>query len=149
MGGLCAGRADVLYYIRHMARALLFSAALPPASTAAVLAALDIIETEPDRRAALWKNTTTLLSGLRELKFTTGKSESPVIPLIVGDEMRLAMFWRGLFDGGVFSNAAVSPAVEPDRALIPLSLMATHTTEQLEFSLDVMAKTGRQQGILG
>ena len=63
--------------------------------------------------------------------------------------MRLAMFWRGLFDGGVFSNAAVSPAVEPDRALIRLSLMATHTTEQLEFSLDVMAKTGRQQGILG
>jgi 8-amino-7-oxononanoate synthase len=148
IGGFVAGNADVLYYVRHMARALLFSAALPPASTAAVLAALDIIETEPERRAVLWKNTNKLLSGLRSLKFTTGKSESPVIPLIVGDEMRLALFWRGLFDGGVFSNAAVSPAVEPDRALIRLSLMATHTTEQLDFALDVMERTGREQGIL-
>jgi 8-amino-7-oxononanoate synthase len=148
IGGFVAGSTDVLYYIRHMARALLFSAALPPASTAAVLAALDVIESEPERRAALWRNTKTLLSGLKELRFTTGKSESPVIPLIVGDEMRLAMFWRGLFDGGVFSNAAVSPAVEPDRALIRLSLMATHTDEQLDFALDVMGRTGHEQGIL-
>jgi 8-amino-7-oxononanoate synthase len=148
IGGFVAGNADVLYYIRHMARALLFSAALPPASTAAVLAALDIVESEPERRAVLWKNTNKLLNGLRSLQFTTGKSESPVIPLIVGDEMRLALFWRGLFDGGVFSNAAVSPAVEPDRALIRLSLMATHTTEQLDFALDVMERTGREQGIL-
>jgi 7-keto-8-aminopelargonate synthetase-like enzyme len=85
---------------------------------------------------------------LKELKFTTGKSESPVIPLIVGDEMRLATFWRGLYDGGVFSNAAVSPAVEPDRALIRLSLMATHTDEHLDFALNVMDRTGREQGIL-
>jgi 8-amino-7-oxononanoate synthase len=148
IGGFVAGPADVVYYIRHMARALLFSAALPPASTAAVLAALDIIESEPERRSALWKNTNTLLSGLKELKFTTGKSESPVIPLIVGDEMRLATFWRGLYDGGVFSNAAVSPAVEPDRALIRLSLMATHTDEHLAFALNVMDRTGREQGIL-
>ncbi len=148
IGGFVAGNADVLYYIRHMARALLFSAALPPASTAAVLAALNIIENEPERRTALWKNTNILLAGLKELNFTTGKSASPVIPLIVGDEMRLAFFWRGLFDGGVFSNAAVSPAVEPDRALIRLSLMATHTTNHLEFALDVMGQTGRLQGIL-
>ncbi len=148
IGGFVAGSTEAMYYIRHMARALLFSAALPPASTAAALAALDIIETEPELRRHLWKNTGTLLGGLTDLRFTTGKSESPVIPLIVGDEMRLAYFWRGLFDGGVFTNAAVSPAVEPDRALIRLSLMATHTDDQLGRALDVMGRVGREQSLL-
>jgi 8-amino-7-oxononanoate synthase len=148
IGGFVSASADAIYYIRHMARALLFSAALPPASTAAALASLDIIETEPERRAVLWENTRFLLSGLNELRFTTGRSASPVIPLIVGDEIRLALFWRGLFDGGVFTNAAVSPAVEPDRALIRLSLMATHTHEQLGRALSIMERTGKHQGIL-
>ena len=148
IGGFVAGSKDAMYYIRHMARSLLFSAALPPASTAAALAALNIIETEPERRASLWENTNVLLTGLKKLRFTTGKSESPVIPLIVGDEMRLAYFWRGLFDRGVFTNAAVSPAVEPDRALIRLSLMATHTKDHLHRALDVMETTGREQGLL-
>ncbi len=148
IGGFVAADADVIYYVRHMARALLFSAALPPASTAAALAALDVIEQEPERRAKLWENTNFLLAGLKALGFTTGRSESPVIPLIVGDEIRLALFWRGLFDGGVFTNAAVSPAVEPDRALIRLSLMATHTPEHLCRALEVMERTGQLQGLL-
>lgn len=148
IGGFVAGDADIIYYIRHMARALLFSAALPPASTAAAKAALDIIEREPERRAKLWENTRFLQSGLKELNFVTGNSESPIIPLIVGDEMRLATFWRGLFDGGVFTNAAVSPAVEPDKALIRTSLMATHTSAQLSRALEVMGETGRRQGLL-
>jgi 8-amino-7-oxononanoate synthase len=148
IGGFVAANADVVYWIRHMARAMLFSAALPPASAAAALASLDIIQNEPDRRAHLWDNTNFLLGGLKELGFTTGKSESPVIPLIVGEELRLALFWRGLYDGGVFTNAAVSPAVEPDRALIRLSLMATHTLDHLTFALDVMERTGKSQGIL-
>ena len=148
IGGFVAATTEVIYYIRHMARALLFSAALPPASAAAALAALDIIEQEPERRERLWENTRYLQNGLKQLQFSIGKSESPVVPLIVGDEMRLAMFWRGLFDGGVFTNAAVSPAVEPDRALIRTSLMATHTSRQLDFALDVMGATGKRQGIL-
>lgn len=148
IGGFVAASADVIYYIRHMARALLFSAALPPASAAAALASLDVIETEPERRDSLWANTRFLLNGLRELGFTTGKSDSPVIPLIVGDEFLLARFWRGLFDGGVFTNAAVSPAVEPDRALIRTSLMATHTVDQLRFALDVMHAVGVELGVL-
>jgi len=148
IGGFVAAKADVIYYIRHMARALLFSAALPPASTAAALAALDVIETEPERRERLWENTRFLLTGLKDLGFTTGKSDSPVIPLIVGDEFLLVRFWRGLFDGGVFTNAAVSPAVEPDRALIRTSLMATHTVEQLQRALDVMAMVGQELGVL-
>ncbi|HEX5417471.1 MAG TPA: aminotransferase class I/II-fold pyridoxal phosphate-dependent enzyme [Chloroflexota bacterium] len=148
IGGFVAANADVIYYIRHMARALLFSAALPPASAAAALASLDVIETEPERRESLWANTRFLLGGLRDLGFTTGRSDSPVIPLIVGDEFLLARFWRGLFDGGVFTNAAVSPAVEPDRALIRTSLMATHTVEQLQFALDVMQTVGIELGVL-
>ncbi|HVB97362.1 MAG TPA: aminotransferase class I/II-fold pyridoxal phosphate-dependent enzyme [Chloroflexota bacterium] len=148
IGGFVAGETDIIYYIRHMARALLFSAALPPASTAAALAALDIIEGEPELRASLWENTRYLQRGLNDLHFQTGHSNSPVIPLIVGDEMRLALFWRGLFDGGVFTNAAVSPAVEPDRALIRTSLMATHTKAHLDYALDVMGATGKSQGIL-
>lgn len=148
IGGFVAADADVIYWIRHMARAMLFSAALPPASVAAAMASLEIIENEPERRVQLWNNTNFLLDGLKELGFTTGKSESPVIPLIVGEEMRLAYFWRGLYDGGVFTNAAVSPAVEPDRALIRLSLMATHTIDHLTYALDVMERTGKSQGIL-
>ncbi|MBX6770520.1 MAG: pyridoxal phosphate-dependent aminotransferase family protein [Chloroflexi bacterium] len=148
IGGFVAGSKDVIYYIRHMARALLFSASLPPASAAAALAALDIIENEPERRERLWENTRFLQRGLKELRFSTGNSESPIIPLIVGDEMRLAWFWKGLFDGGVFTNAAVSPAVEPDRALIRTSLMATHTVDQLTYALEVMEATGKRQGLL-
>lgn len=148
IGGFVAANGEVIHWIRHMARAMLFSAALPPASAGAALAALDIIEREPERREHLWNNTNYLLGGLKELGFTTGKSESPVIPLIVGEEMRLAYFWRGLYDGGVFTNAAVSPAVEPDRALIRLSLMATHTLDHLTYALDVMERTGKAQGIL-
>ena len=148
IGGFVAGETDIIYYIRHMARALLFSAALPPASTAAALAALDIIESEPGLRDSLWENTRYFQRGLNDLHFQTGHSSSPVIPLIVGDEMRLALFWRGLFDRGVFTNAAVSPAVEPDRALIRTSLMASHTKEHLDYALDVMGTTGKSQGIL-
>src|SRR5579883_904866 len=148
IGGFVAGSKDVIYYIRHMARALLFSASLPPASAAAALAALDIIENEQERRERLWENTRFLQRGLKELRFSTGNSESPIIPLIVGDEMRLAWFWKGLFDGGVFTNAAVSPAVEPDRALIRTSLMATHTVDQLTYALEVMEATGKRQGLL-
>lgn len=148
IGGFVAADAEVVYYIKHMARAMLFSAALPPASTAAALAALDVIEEEPERRTRLWDNTKLLLDGLKELGFTTGKTESPVIPLIIGEELRLALFWRGLFDNGVFTNAAVSPAVEPDRALIRLSLMATHTPEHLRCALAVMEEVGKQQGLL-
>jgi len=148
IGGFVAGETDIIYYIRHMARALLFSAALPPASTAAALAALDIIESEPGLRDSLWENTRYFQRGLNDLHFQTGHSSSPVIPLIVGDEMRLALFWRGLFDRGVFTNAAVSPAVEPDRALIRTSLMASHTKEHLDYALDVMGATGKSQGIL-
>jgi 8-amino-7-oxononanoate synthase len=148
IGGFVAADARVVDWIRHTARSFLFSAALPPASVAAALAALRIIEEEPERRSRLWENTQFLRENLKRLGFTTGKSESPVIPLIIGDEMRLARFWKGLFDRGVFTNAVASPAVEPDNALIRLSLMATHTREHLILALDRMGAVGREQGLL-
>lgn len=148
-GGYLAGDADVIYYVKHAARPFLFTAAIPPASAAAALAALDIIETEPERRARLWQNVHKMKRWYDELGFHTGSSESPVIPLIVGEETRLAKFWRRLFDLGVFTNAAVSPAVEPDRALIRTSYMATHTDEHLTTAIEVAQRAGKELGIIG
>lgn len=143
IGGFVAGDAEVIYYIRHMARSFLFSAAIPPASAAAALAALDVIESDSERREQLWKNTRFMKKSLDELGFDTGNSESPIIPLIVGDDLRVGAFWKTLFDGGVFANAAVAPAVEPDRGLIRTSYMATHTSAHLERALDILEKAGR------
>ena len=147
-GGYVAGDADVIYYIRHLARPLLFTAAIPPASAAAALAALDVIETEPERRARLWENSNKMKRWYDELGFCTGGTQSPIIPLVIGEEMRLAQFWRRLFDLGVFTNAAVAPAVEPDRALIRTSYMATHTDSHLTAAIEIVGQAGRELGLI-
>lgn len=147
-GGYVAGDEDVIYYVRHMARPFLFTAAIPPSSAAAALAALDVIETEPERRAKLWDNVHKMKRWYDELGFCTAGSQSPVIPLVVGEEMRLARFWRRLFDLGVFANAAVSPAVEPDHALIRTSYMATHTDEHLTRAIEIAAQAGKELGLV-
>jgi 8-amino-7-oxononanoate synthase len=148
IGGFIAADADVIYFIKHNGRAFLFSASLPPASTAAALAALDIIETEPDRRERLWANARRMKKELAGLGFNTGDSKSPVIPIIVGEEIRLATFWRRLLDAGVYTNAAVTPAVEPDRALIRTSYMATHEDKHLDRALEIFAKVGKQCSLI-
>lgn len=148
IGGFIAADADVIYFIKHNGRAFLFSASLPPASTAAALAALDIIETEPERRERLWANTRKMKKELAGLGFNTGDSKSPVIPIIVGEEIRLATFWRRLLDAGVYANAAVTPAVEPDRALIRTSYMATHEDKHLDRALEIIAKVGKQCSLI-
>ena len=148
IGGFIAAEADVIYFIKHNGRAFLFSASLPPASTAAALAALDIIETEPERRERLWANTRKMKKELAGLGFNTGDSKSPVIPIIVGEEIRLATFWRRLLDAGVYANAAVTPAVEPDRALIRTSYMATHEDKHLDRALEIIAKVGKQCSLI-
>jgi 8-amino-7-oxononanoate synthase len=148
IGGFIAADADVIYFIKHNGRAFLFSASLPPASTAAALAALDIIETEPERRERLWANARRMKKELAGLGFNTGDSKSPVIPIIVGEEIRLATFWRRLLDAGVYTNAAVTPAVEPDRALIRTSYMATHEDKHLDRALEIIAKVGKQCSLI-
>ena len=147
-GGFVAGDEDVIYYIKHNARPMIFSAAIPPTQAAAALAALDIIEREPERRVQLWENVHRLKRGVDELGFNTGNSMSPIVPIIIGDEYQLIFFWKRLFEQGLFTNAAVPPSVEPGRALIRMSCIATHKPEHVDRALSILEATGREFGLL-
>jgi len=148
LGGFVAGDESVIKWIKHTARALIFSASIPPANAAAVLAALDIIESEPERRENLWKNARRIQHDFRELGFDIGRTETPVVSIKVGEDMDAFFFWKALFDNGVFANTAISPAVPPGHALIRTSYTATHTSEQLDRVVEVMAKVGRERGLI-
>lgn len=148
IGGFIAGDADVIHYIKHFARSLIFSASPPPASIAAVSAAIDIIESEPERIERLWKNTHKMLKGFKDLGFEVGPSETPIIPIIVGEDETAFRFVMMLQEEGVFANVAVSPAVPPGKALIRTSYMATHTEEQLDYVLEAFKKIGKALGII-
>jgi 8-amino-7-oxononanoate synthase len=148
LGGFIAGPAHVIEYIQHHARSLIFSASMPPPNIATVEAALEIIQNEPERRERLWENTGYMRQGLKHLGFDTGLSETPVIPVVIGDDMLTFRFWRELFDEGVYTNPVISPAVPPGRALLRTSMMATHTREQLDRALSAFEKVGRRLGIL-
>ncbi|HMK60262.1 MAG TPA: pyridoxal phosphate-dependent aminotransferase family protein [Dissulfurispiraceae bacterium] len=148
IGGFIAGDDDVIHYIKHMARALIFSASPPPASVAAVSAALDIIDSEPERIARLWDNTRRMLQSFKTLGFQIGPSETPIIPIIVGADETAFKMAIALQEEGVFANVAVSPAVPPGKALIRTSYMATHTDEQLDKVLEAFKKVGRAMGII-
>jgi len=149
VGGFVAGDATVIDYLRHHARPGIFSAALPPACAAAALAAIEVLDREPERLWRLWKNTEHLRRGLVELGFDTGASQSPVIPVVVGEDATAFRMVRRLQDAGVFVNCVVSPAVPRGRAMIRTSLMATHTPEQLDRGLEAFATVGRELGVLG
>ena len=144
IGGFVASEKDVIHYLKHHARALMFSAAMPPYAVATVHAALQIIRSEPERRMSLLKNADYLRDGLKNLGFDTATSETPIIPVVIGDFMKTFQFWRGLYDNGVFSNCVVAPAVPPNACRIRTSLIATHTTAQLDRVLDVFQKVGKQ-----
>jgi 8-amino-7-oxononanoate synthase len=148
IGGFIAASEDVVHYVKHFARSLIFSASPPPASVASVSTAIDIIEEEPQRRERLWYNTNKMLNGLRSLGFDTGKSETPVIPVIVGADQKAFTMARMLHDKGIFANVAVSPAVPTDMALIRTSYMATHTDEQLDRVLKAFEEVGKVLGII-
>jgi len=148
VGGFVVGDRDVINYVKHRARSLMFTAAPPPASVAAALAAVDIIEAEPERRERLWENTRFMMESLRAMGFDCGDSRTPVIPVVVGedpDAFRMAM---RLQEEGVFVNAVVSPATPPGRALLRTSYMATHTREQLSRALEAFRKVGREMGLI-
>jgi 8-amino-7-oxononanoate synthase len=144
IGGFVASDEVVIHYLKHHARALMFSAAMPPYAVATVHAALKIIQDEPERRVNLLKNADYLRDGLKNLGFDTATSETPIIPVVIGDFMKTFQFWRGLYDNGVFANCVVAPAVPPNACRIRTSLIATHTTAQLDRVLDVFAKVGKQ-----
>jgi len=148
LGGFIAADNSVINYIKHFSREFIFSASIPPSATAAALAALDIIESEPDRRNNLWRTARRMLREFKSLGFDTRHSETPIIPLLIGEDMDTFKFWKALFDNGVFANPTISPAVAPGMALIRTSYTATHTDEQLDRVLEVFKKVGKQMGII-
>lgn len=148
LGGFVVGDEDVIHYIKHQARALIFSASITPASTAAVLAALDVIETEPERHAQLWRNVKRMKAGLEGMGFNTLGSRTPVIPVLAGDDATTFSIWKALFDRGIYTNPVITPAVPPGRGLIRTSYMSTHTDQQLDRVLETFEEVGRAFGLI-
>jgi 8-amino-7-oxononanoate synthase len=148
LGGFVAGDQVVIDYVKHFARSLIFSASIPPANAAAALAALEVIRSEPERRERLWKISERVHRALREMGFDTGRSETPIIPIIVGNDRKTFDFWRSLFDEGVFTNPVVSPGVAPQESRLRTSYMATHTEAQIDRVLAALKKCGRKMGII-
>ena len=149
VGGFVAGDTKVIDFIKHNARSLMFSAAPPPASVASVIKALEIIEREPERRADLWENTHYMKREFAGMGYDTGNSASPVIPLLVGEDVTAFKMTFRLQEEGVFANPVVSPGVPPGRAMMRTSYMATHTRDQLDRALEIFRKVGREMGIIG
>jgi 8-amino-7-oxononanoate synthase len=148
LGGFIAGAADVIHYIQHNARSLIFSASMPPSNAAAVLAALEVMQAEPERVARVNEIGERMRAGFRELGFNLGASETPIVPVIIGENMRTLMAWKALYEAGVYTNPVLSPAVPPELALLRTSYMATHTDEQLDRVLATFAEVGRELGLI-
>jgi 8-amino-7-oxononanoate synthase len=148
LGGFIASDKDTINYIKHNSRSLIFSASMTPASAASVLAAIDIMVSEPERINHLWEITHYALKGFREMGFDTGKSETPVIPLFIRDNINALILTQRLLADGIFVNPVVSPAVPKEDCLIRYSLMATHTKEQVDISIDKITKAAKELGIL-
>lgn len=147
LGGFIGGDKETIQYIKHHSRSLIFSASMTPASTAATLAALDIIESDDSRRLKLWENTHYSLNKLKELGFDTGAAETPIIPIYIRDNQKAYIMTTRLFEEGVFVNPVVAPAVSPEDTLIRFSLMATHSFEQIDIAIDKIVKVANELGI--
>jgi 8-amino-7-oxononanoate synthase len=148
LGGVIAAKADVITYIQHYARPMIFSASMPPSNVAAVLAALEVMETEPEWVERLWDNGQYMLEGFKRLGFDTGMSESPIIPIMIGDEFRTVGLWMGLYEEGIYTNPVLSPGVMPGSERLRTSYMATHTREHLDQVLRAFEEVGKRTGII-
>lgn len=148
LGGFIAGNEDVVHYIKHFARSMIFSASIPPANAAAALAALNIMRSEPERVARVNEIGEKMRKGFQALGFNTGHSVTPVVPIIIGDDQKTFDTWKMLFENGVFVNPVISPAVSAGHQLLRTSYMATHTDAQLDCVLDIFAKVGRKIGLI-
>ena len=148
LGGFIAGDLTVLEYVKHHSRPLIFSASMPPSAVATVLQCLEILQMEPERKDNLWKNTNKMKNAFDQMGYNTGLSETPIIPIIIGEDMLTFQLWRALFEDGVFSNPVVSPAVPPGFSLLRTSYMATHTDEELDKVLALFEKHGKKLGII-
>ncbi|MFW6160145.1 MAG: aminotransferase class I/II-fold pyridoxal phosphate-dependent enzyme [Acidobacteriota bacterium] len=144
IGGFVAGPYEVIMWIKHKARTMIFSASLPPASVAGARKALDIIRQADDRRKAVLRNSEKMREGLKAIGFDTRGSQSQIIPIMIGDDTKCVKFWKQLFDKGVFTNAFITPATPPNGALIRTSYMPTHTDEMLDEALNIIEDVGKK-----
>ena len=148
IGGFAAGPTRVMDFIKHTARTMIFSASLPPAAVATVIAALDILESEPELIVNSHKAAERARQGLASMGFNVGNSEAPIIPIIVGDEVLTLLFWKKLFQEGIFANPVISPAVANGGEMLRTSYMATHTDDMIDRALNIFDKCGRELGII-
>jgi len=148
LGGFIAADKSVINFIKHNSRSLIFSASMTPSSTATVLAAIEIMEKEPERIQHLWDLTHYAQAEFKSLGFETGKSESPIIPLFIRDDMKALKMTRMLLDEGIFVNPVVSPAVPKEDCLIRFSLMATHTYKQVDTAIEKISAVAKKLGVL-
>lgn len=148
LGGFIAGKDDVVHYVKHHARSMIFSASIPPSNAASALAALHVMRDEPERVERVNEIGRKMRAGYKSLGFDIGRSETPVIPIIIGDDMKTFLFWKALFENGVFVNPVISPAVAPGHQLLRTSYMATHTNDQLDRVLETFGRVGKELGII-
>lgn len=148
LGGFIATDKEITNFLRHHSRSYIFTASITPASTAAALKALEIMQTEPERQNQLWELTNYALDGFRSMGIEIGNTSTPIIPLFVRDNFKTFAITRDLLDEGVFVNPVVSPAVAPQDTLIRFSLMATHTREQVQTALEKIEKVFRSHGVI-
>lgn len=148
LGGFIATDKEITNFLRHHSRSYIFTASITPASTAAALKAIDIMEQEPERQEQLWKLTNFALDGFRRMGCEIGNTSTPIIPLFIRDNFKTFKVTTELFEEGIFVNPVVSPAVAPHDTLIRFSLMATHTQEQVERALETIERVFRRNGIL-
>jgi len=148
LGGFVAGSERVLNYLKHHSPALIFSASPTPASAASALAALEILEQEPERVTRLIQNADRVRQGLKSLGFNVVESRTAIVPVIVGSDELAFMMWRKLYDNGVFVNAFISPGVPPGRQMMRTSYMSAHENEHLDFIVETFKKVGKELGLI-
>ena len=148
LGGVVAGNKDVIEYIQHKARSLIFSASMPPANVATVMACLDIVEADPDYPKQVHRNAAKVRDALRSMGFDCGESVTPVVPVMIGSDMNTVFAWRACFDAGIYVNPVLPPGVPPNKSLLRTSYMATHTNEQLDRVIEAFRIVGTKTGLI-
>jgi len=148
LGGVIVGDAKVIDYIKHNARALIFSASMPPAQVAAVAAALQVMKDEPERVSRVMEIGEKMRQGYHALGYNTLNSQTPIVPILIGDEMKCLLFWKALGEAGIYVNPVLPPACPPNQTLLRTSYMATHTDAQLTRVLETFAVVGKDLGII-
>ena len=148
VGGFVTGPREVVSYIKHKARPFIYTAALPAMQMAAALEALEIMDAEPEHREKLWQNVALLRSGMDRLGFDTMGSQTPIVPVLIGDDDRTMDVWKGLWDEGIFTTPALPPSVPVGHSIIRTSVNANHTPEQLGRLLESFARVGRHFGVI-